>query len=153
MTDQIDVVVVGAGVAGLSAAAEVRARGRSCVVLEATGRIGGRARTDRPAALGGAAFDAGASWLHAAERNPLVGIAQAHGKYLRDGDSGRARRVFVAGRSASEAETAAYAQSWERVEALARARAAEAADVSFPRHWRRCAATPGTQRWKTGRRG
>src|SRR5579859_2926504 len=63
----VDVVVVGAGVAGLAAASQLRARGRSCALLEAADRIGGRAWTTHPAALGGKPFDHGASWLHTAE--------------------------------------------------------------------------------------
>jgi monoamine oxidase len=39
----VDVVVIGAGLAGLGAATALRAAGRTAVVLEATERIGGRA--------------------------------------------------------------------------------------------------------------
>ena len=60
----IDVVVIGAGLAGLGAATALRDTGRSCVVLEASDRIGGRAWTTTPDALGGAWFDMGAFWLH-----------------------------------------------------------------------------------------
>lgn len=42
-----DVVVIGAGLAGLRCATEVAARGREVVVLEAGDRVGGRQRTDR----------------------------------------------------------------------------------------------------------
>ena len=69
---EVDVVVIGAGLAGLGAAAALRERGRAAVVLEAADRIGGRAWTVHPAALGGAWFDMGAVWLHDAEHNPLV---------------------------------------------------------------------------------
>ena len=71
--------VIGAGVAGLAAAALLRAHGRSTALLEAGPRIGGRAWTDHPASLGGARFDHGAQWLHAAHRNPLVGLARDRG--------------------------------------------------------------------------
>ena len=54
---QFDVVVVGAGFAGLSAARELVALGRDVVVLEASGRVGGRTDTqhdqDRLIELGG----------------------------------------------------------------------------------------------------
>lgn len=63
------VVVVGAGAAGLAAAALLRAAGQSFILVEARERIGGRAFTDR--ALGAACrFDAGAEYIHWAERNP-----------------------------------------------------------------------------------
>lgn len=47
MVDQVDVVVVGAGLAGLRAAQLLSAAGREVVVLEAADGIGGRVRTDR----------------------------------------------------------------------------------------------------------
>ena len=79
----VDVVVVGAGIAGLGGGAWLRRAGFSVELIEATERIGGRAHTIRPALLGGAMLDAGASWLHAAERNPLVPIAREAGETLR----------------------------------------------------------------------
>lgn len=44
---QVDTVVVGAGLAGLAAATELRRHGRSVVVLEASDGVGGRVRSDR----------------------------------------------------------------------------------------------------------
>ena len=74
-----DVVVVGAGAAGLAAAALLREAGLTVALIERGTRIGGRAFTDRPAALGGQTFDHGPQWLHAADRNPLIPLARAHG--------------------------------------------------------------------------
>src|SRR5271155_1673692 len=77
-----DVVVIGAGLAGLGAATALKAQGRDCVILEASGRTGGRAWTAPPASLGGVWFDMGAVWFHDAEHNPLVPVANAAGDRL-----------------------------------------------------------------------
>ena len=97
----VDVVVIGAGLAGLGAATALREAGRSALVLEASDRIGGRAWTAYPPELGGVWFDMGAVWLHAAEQNPLVPIAQAAGDVLL---------------RATPAECADYAGAWGRFE-------------------------------------
>ncbi|RAK57180.1 flavin monoamine oxidase family protein [Phenylobacterium deserti] len=70
MQDRFDVVVIGAGAAGIAALRRLRAAGVSAVALEAQGRIGGRAHTvlarpDLP-------LDLGCGWLHSADVNPLV---------------------------------------------------------------------------------
>jgi monoamine oxidase len=119
VTADCDVVVIGAGVAGLSAATALRRAGRGAVVLEAAGRIGGRAWTAYPEALGGVWFDMGAIWFHDAERNPLTPIALAAGDALLRSDALRTERTFVGGRLATEAELADYADAWPRFEAAA----------------------------------
>lgn len=65
-----DVVIVGAGAAGIGAALELQARGLSAIILEAAARVGGRAFTDRTSLPGH--WDQGCQWLHSADRNPLV---------------------------------------------------------------------------------
>jgi phytoene dehydrogenase-like protein len=47
LPDRVDVVVVGAGLAGLAAATTLRAAGRNVLVVEASDGVGGRVRTDR----------------------------------------------------------------------------------------------------------
>jgi monoamine oxidase len=112
----VDVVVIGAGLAGLGAATALRAAGRSALVLEASDRIGGRAWTTHPAQLGGAWFDMGAVWLHSAEINPLVPIARAAGDTLLRSDELRVERTFVGTREATAEEYADYAGAWQRYE-------------------------------------
>ncbi len=114
MPSEIDVVVIGAGVAGLSAATSLRQAGRRVLVLEASGRIGGRARTVNEPALGGTWFDHGASWLHVAESNPLVPIAEAAGERLINSDELRNERTFIGTRQATETELDDYAAAWPR---------------------------------------
>jgi monoamine oxidase len=115
----VDVVVVGAGLAGLGAATALRDAGRSALVLEASARIGGRAWTAYPPELGGVWFDMGAVWLHAAERNPLVPIAQQAGEVLLRADELRRERTFVGQHEATPAEYADYAAAWPRFEDMA----------------------------------
>lgn len=109
---------MGAGVAGLAAAAELRRQGVPVTLLEASDRIGGRAFTEHPAALGGAAFDHGASWLHAAQRNPLVAFAVPGEDTLIDSDAARSERLYVDRRPANDAEQAAYDAAWDRLDAV-----------------------------------
>jgi monoamine oxidase len=62
-----DLIVVGAGAAGLAAARRAQALGLAVTVLEAKDRIGGRAWTDTRSL--GVPWERGANWLHDAERN------------------------------------------------------------------------------------
>lgn len=68
VSEAVDVVVVGAGLAGLTAARAIVAAGRSVVVLEARDRVGGRVLTRR---VGGLALDVGAQWIGPTQRRML----------------------------------------------------------------------------------
>ena len=64
------VVVIGAGIAGLSAAQILQSSGAGVTVLEARHRIGGRIATDTSL---GVPFELGAAWIHGPSRqNPLM---------------------------------------------------------------------------------
>ncbi len=71
-----DVLVIGAGIAGLRAAEVLVAHGRRVIVLEARDRLGGRIRTDRS---WGVPVDLGASWIHGVQDNPIAALAAADG--------------------------------------------------------------------------
>lgn len=141
MTDT-QVVIIGAGVAGLAAGAACRDAGRRAVVLEASGRTGGRAWTDYPQSLGGVWFDMGAVWFHDAEHNPMVPIAEAAGDTLLRSDEIRRERTFIGGRMATNAELDAYAQAWPRYEAAAEALINERGDVPLAEVTRQLADDP-----------
>src|SRR5271165_3201942 len=132
-----DIVIIGAGLAGLGAAAALRSTGKRAVILEASARVGGRAWTNHPAALGGVWFDMGAVWLHNAENNPLVPIARAAGDVLLRSDEIREERTFIGNRLATKAELAAYTDAWPRYEATADAAVAAEGDVSLAEVTRR----------------
>ena len=110
------VVVIGAGVAGLAAARRLRARGVPTTLIEAAGRIGGRAYTGQ---LAGAPFDHGATWFHDAGRNPLVEMATPADELL--DTNGRGEHLTIAGRAATAAEHAAYEAAERRLEAVTEA--------------------------------
>jgi polyamine oxidase len=67
------VLVIGAGMAGLSAARQLADEGFKVTVLEARDRIGGRIHTDRSL---GSAVDLGAAWIHGTEGNPIADLAR-----------------------------------------------------------------------------
>jgi len=74
-TPDVDVVIVGAGAAGIAAARRLAAAKRSFRLIEADRRIGGRCVTDT--ALFGLPFDLGAHWIHAPDTNLLAKLSPA----------------------------------------------------------------------------
>lgn len=71
-----DVIVVGAGIAGLAAAQAIKAAGKRVVVLEARSRLGGRIWSWRN---WGKPIELGANWIHTKTGNPLVTLATQAG--------------------------------------------------------------------------
>lgn len=104
----VDVVIVGAGCAGLAAAKRLRAAGATFVVVEAMDRIGGRAWTTTTDF--GVPFDIGCAWLHAADRNPFFPEAQAAGWTLQYHDMGL-DHLWFGKRKATAAEMQAEARA------------------------------------------
>lgn len=71
------VIVVGAGVAGLTAGKTLKDQGADVIVLEANPHIGGRLRTDWSM---GAPFEVGAGWIHGpSDDNPAKQLTDAVG--------------------------------------------------------------------------
>ena len=69
-SSNVDVVVIGAGAAGLSASSEFLKRGKSVICVEAMNRIGGRCFTDHK--IFGIPYDIGAHWMHNYSGNHLA---------------------------------------------------------------------------------
>ena len=67
-----NVIVIGAGIAGLTAAAKIQSTGKRVIVLEAQSAIGGRIVTDRTLSI---PLDLGASWIHGINKNPIATLA------------------------------------------------------------------------------
>jgi monoamine oxidase len=64
-----DIVIIGAGAAGIAAARHLQSQRVPFTLIEASSRLGGRARTDT--ATFGLPVDLGGHWLHSPGRNPL----------------------------------------------------------------------------------
>ena len=98
--EDVEVVIVGAGSAGLAAARVLQAAGRSFHVVVALGRGGGRAWTTSDRF--GVPFDIGCAWLHAADRNPYFAEAQQAGWTLFHHDMGLDHLYFGSERASAE---------------------------------------------------
>jgi monoamine oxidase len=101
MPSDPEVLVIGAGAAGIAAARALIAAGRSCLVLEGGARIGGRAATSHAF---GAPLDLGATWLHQAGDNPLARFAPDAVNH----DLVRERHLHLGDRFATPAELDDY---------------------------------------------
>ena len=136
MSGTLDLVVVGAGAAGLAAGRAAAAWGLACAVIEAKHRAGGRAYTEWQSF--GTPFDHGCQWLHSGSINPFARIADRYGvRYLKTAHDGR----YHDGRAwlppaENEAALAAVHAGFEAVEAAGAAgrdvAAADALDPAMP---------------------
>ena len=87
MTEMLDVIVVGAGIAGLAAARTLAEAGRRVAVIEARDRVGGRIYT-MPASRGGLPVELGAEFIHGLPRE-LIDLVDEAGlsRFELEGDS------------------------------------------------------------------
>jgi monoamine oxidase len=134
--EHVETIVVGAGVAGLTAARLLTKAGRRVVVLEARDRVGGRVWTDRSDGL---ATDLGASWIHGITGSPVAAAATAFGMRMTEftvggyqPDSRPIAYYGPDGMRLTDAEAAAFADDIHAVDAaLLGVVAASAADASY----------------------
>jgi monoamine oxidase len=98
---EADIVVIGAGAAGIAAARRIAAANRKVIVLEAASQIGGRCQTD--SSTFEVPFDRGARWMHNPEANPMIRLARASGFDISAAPSGQ--RIRIGRRNARPGET------------------------------------------------
>ncbi len=129
----VDVVVVGAGFAGLTAARRLRAAGHSVVVVEADDRVGGRTK---PGKIAGEVVDLGGQWVGPSQTH-LLALAKELGVATYPQYATGLNIVDIAGHSARyEGEVPAlepaalsdFAQTVGKIDTLA-------AKIPFPRSW------------------
>jgi monoamine oxidase len=99
---EADIVVIGAGAAGIAAARRIQAANRRVVVVEASNQIGGRCITD--ATSFDVPFDRGARWMHNPDSNPVIKLARSAGLEIATAPSGQKIRIGRRNARASETE-------------------------------------------------
>jgi monoamine oxidase len=97
---EADIVVIGAGAAGIAAARRIIAANRKVIVVEATDRIGGRCLTD--SATFEVPFDRGARWLHNPD-NPMIKLGRGAGLDMAAAPLGQ--KIRIGRRNARAGET------------------------------------------------
>lgn len=124
--EELDLIIVGAGAAGIHGARLAQAQGLHFKLLEARGRIGGRAYTDYRS---GYPLDHGCHWLHTADLNPLTRLADQLGRAYRQQPGhyylhGRGQRI-------QDDEQAAWTRYWQQAFQVAEAAGAAGRDVAM----------------------
>jgi monoamine oxidase len=107
----LDLVIIGAGPAGIAAGRRAMARGLSVRMIEARSRVGGRVVTRH---IAGHAVDLGAHWLHAGPINPVVALARREGIALRGAP--QHSHIFVDGRPQPQSAQIAYGAAFARAD-------------------------------------
>ncbi|MDU8943645.1 flavin monoamine oxidase family protein [Ovoidimarina sediminis] len=109
-----DVVIVGAGAAGLAAGRELRRRGVSFVIVEAANRVGGRAWTESESF--GAPVDHGCSWISGSDKNVFTAFGREAGFTLVDHSNADVDLFDLDGARADDADWAAFDRAWDAIE-------------------------------------
>ncbi|MBR1169718.1 flavin monoamine oxidase family protein [Bradyrhizobium sp. DASA03005] len=99
---EADIVVIGAGAAGIAAARRIMATARKVIVVEAASQVGGRCITD--STTFDTPFDRGARWMHNPDTNPMIRLARSAGLDVLPAPSGQKMRIGRRNARAGETE-------------------------------------------------
>ena len=123
----VDVAIIGAGSAGLSAARTLIDAGISFKLLEASNRIGGRAYTDTTTF--GVPFDQGCWLQHSSSDNPWVTFATNHGFDIGPMPPG-GDKVWIGSREATDTEYRTMSETYRKMRAAIVQAAASVQNIS-----------------------
>src|SRR3954463_10037452 len=130
---EADIVVIGAGAAGIAAARRIMAANRKVIVVEASSQIGGRCQTDSTTFE--VPFDRGARWMHNPETNPMIKLARAGGLGMTTAPL--APKIRIGRRNARAGETeeflAALVRANRAIDEASRGRADAACATALPK--------------------
>ena len=130
---EADIVVIGAGAAGIAAARRIMAANRKVIVVEAASQIGGRCQTD--ISTFDVPFDRGARWMHNPETNPMIKLARNAG--LDVSAVPLAPKIRIGRRNARAGETeeflAALVRANRAIDEASRGRADVACATALPK--------------------
>ena len=106
--DGYDVIIIGAGFAGLIAARELSLRGRSVLILEARDRIGGRTFT---AQLDERKFEIGGTWIHWSQPHVWTEVTR-YGLSLTESKGATADRMSILLDNGTRLKEGSAAECW-----------------------------------------
>ena len=131
MPTESDVIIIGAGSAGLSAALEFEELGIDYRLIEGSHRIGGRAYSEEIAP--GAWFDLGCSYLHQGSTNPFAPIADRLGVVIgrQQGEFFKHTRAHHNSKQLSGQQQDAYLAYYSACDAAVEASVARGEDVAI----------------------
>jgi monoamine oxidase len=130
---EADIVVIGAGAAGIAAARRIQAANRKVIVVEAAGQIGGRCLTDT--ATFEVPFDRGARWMHSPDTNPMIKLARSAGLDISPAPLGQKIRIGRRNARAGETEDflAALVRANRAIDDASRGKADQACASVLPK--------------------
>lgn len=112
MQKKSNIIVIGAGMAGLAAANYLKTKGHAVQIIEARDRVGGRIWQESSL---GIPLDCGASWIHGKHNNPLMELAQKYHADLIETDRGKIQQYDENKKRVSQDIRAASSENFQEI--------------------------------------